>query len=343
LCPFTAIYAANPLSEGPTLFALTLAIWCAARFRERASWNSALGFTFAMTYAALLRPDGVLAALAFAPAMLVGVGRGNERGVMESGRAVRMLLVCVLLGATPFVAWTWRNWRVFHVFEPLAPRYANDPGEDIHEGWENWTKTWSLDFVSTYGVYWNVPDNELDIKQLPRRAFDSAEQYSETASLADDYNRNGYNLTSEIDSRFAHLAEQRSVAHPIRSHVLLPLGRVADMWLRPRVENLPIDLDWWVYAHHKAETRFAWFYAALNAFYLMLGAAGLWLRPRMWQWMLAYMALRSAMLLTVAAPEARYTLECFPMLFVLGGVALYRLMNWVLLSVLKVKASAGRG
>jgi hypothetical protein len=115
------------------------------------------------------------------------------------------------------------------------------------------------------------------------------------------------------------------------------------MWLRPRVENLPIDLDWWVYAHHKAETRFAWFYAALNAFYLMLGAAGLWLRPRMWQWMLAYMALRSAMLLTVAAPEARYTLECFPMLFVLGGVALYRLMNWVLLSVLKVKASAGRG
>ena len=182
-----------------------------------------------------------------------------------------MLLVCVLLGATPFVAWTWRNWHVFHVFEPLAPRYANDPGEDIHEGWENWTKTWSLDFVSTYGVYWNVPDNELDIKQLPRRAFDSAEQYAETASLADDYNRNGYNLTPEIDSRFAHLAEQRSVAHPMRSHVLLPLGRVADMWLRPRVENLPIDLDWWVYAHHKAETRFAWFYAALNAFYLLLG------------------------------------------------------------------------
>jgi hypothetical protein len=34
------------------------------------------------------------------------------------------------------------------------------------------------------------------------------------------------------------------------------------------------------------------------------------------------MLLRSAMLLTVAAPEARYTLECFPMLFAAGGVAL---------------------
>jgi hypothetical protein len=36
------------------------------------------------------------------------------------------------------------------------------------------------------------------------------------------------------------------------------------------------------------------------------------------------MLLRSALLLTVAAPEARYTLECFPMLFALGGVALER-------------------
>jgi hypothetical protein len=67
------------------------------------------------------------------------------------------------------------------------------------------------------------------------------------------------------------------------------------------------------------------------------------MRPRMWPWMLAYMALRSALLLTVEAPEARYTLECFPMLFVLGGIALYRFTNWVLLSVLKVKASEGSG
>jgi hypothetical protein len=43
----------------------------------------------------------------------------------------------------------------------------------------------------------------------------------------------------------------------------------------------------------------------------------------------------------VEAHEARYTLECFPMLFVLGGIALYRLMNWVLLSVLNVKTSEG--
>jgi hypothetical protein len=93
------------------------------------------------------------------------------------------------------------------------------------------------------------------------------------------------------------------------------------MWLRPRVENLPIDLDWWVYARHHAETRFSWACAGLNALYLLLAIAGLWLRPRFWRPMLAYIVLRSMLLMTIEAPEARYTLECFPMLFALGGVA----------------------
>ncbi|WP_348265007.1 glycosyltransferase family 39 protein [Telmatobacter sp. DSM 110680] len=342
LCPFTAVYAANPLTEGPTLFAIALAMWSVVQFAERPGWRPALGFTFAVTYAALLRPDGALVALAFAPSLLV-VLRRKKRLVWIRGGVSRMMAVCVLLAVVPFAAWTWRNWRTFHVIEPLAPRYATDPGESTQAGWISWVKTWCLDFVSTYEVYWNVPGDTLDISKLPPRAFDSQEQYAETAALANAYNNSGQSLTPEIDARFAKLAAERSAAHPLRSHVLLPLGRVLDMWLRPRVENLPIDLDWWVYKHHYAETRFSWFYAGLNALYLLLGIAGLCMRPKMWPWMLAYMMLRSALLLTVEAPEARYTLECFPMLFVLGGIALYRLTNWVLLSVPKAKASAGRG
>src|SRR3569833_3310920 len=34
LCPFTAVYVANPLTEGPTLFTIALAMWCAAKFEE---------------------------------------------------------------------------------------------------------------------------------------------------------------------------------------------------------------------------------------------------------------------------------------------------------------------
>jgi len=254
---------------------------------------------------------------------------------------MRMVAICVLLAAMTFAPWTWRNWTTFQVIEPLAPRYATDPGEPTQAGWVSWVKTWCLDFVSTYQVYWSIPGDTLDVSKLPARAFDSPQQYAKTSALANDYNSGGDVLTPEIDARFAQLARERYAAHPFDRHVLLPVGRVLDMWLRPRVENLPIDLDWWVYSHHYAETRFSWFYAGLNAFYLLLGLAGLYFRPRMWPWMLAYMVLRSALLLTVEAPEARYTLECFPMLFVLGGIALYRLMYVVLLSVLKVNASDG--
>jgi hypothetical protein len=97
------------------------------------------------------------------------------------------------------------------------------------------------------------------------------------------------------------------------------------MWLRPRIENLPIDLDWWVYAHHHPETEFSWAYVAWNLLYVGLAFAGLCLRPGLrlglWPWMVFYMVLRSALLSTVEGPEARYTLEFFPLFFALGGVA----------------------
>jgi hypothetical protein len=210
----------------------------------------------------------------------------------------------------------------------LAPRYANDPGEPVYPGWQRWMKTWCLDFVSTYDIYWNVPDGPFDVSALPARAFDTPEQRAETQALAAAYDDNGQDLSPAIDAGFARLAEERVKADPLRFYVGLPLGRMADMWFRPRVENLNIDLDWWVYAHHNDETIFSWSYVTLNALYVLLGVAGLCLRPKYWKWMLLYMVLRSALLTTLEAPEARYTLECFPMLFVLGGVAIAWAMKW---------------
>jgi len=373
LCPFTAIYAAEPMAEALTLFMASLALWSAERFRARPEWGPALWFTLAVTYAALLRPDGALVAVALAPALAMGWWCGEKKlasgakarvdfrqlsarlklcpfkdvpdlmtrevppdapplrrtcfcrkgGIppnSEAQKLLRMTVVCALLALAPFGLWSVRNWQVFHVFQPLAPRLATDPGEPTHPGWERWVKSWCLDFVSTYEIYWNVPGDVLDVSKLPSRAFDSPAQYAETAAVAADYNA-GLTLTPALDARFGKLADERHAAHPLRSAVWLPLGRMADMWLRPRVENLPIDLDWWVYARHHAETRFSWACAGLNALYLLLAIAGLCLRPRFWRPMLAYIVLRSMLLMTIEAPEARYTLECFPMLFALGGVA----------------------
>lgn len=323
LCPFTAIYAVEPLTEASTLFCIALALWAVVRFCQSPAWHFALVFTASVSFTALLRPDGALVAIALAPPILLAVVRA--RGTAEFRTRMRMAIACFLLAAGPFAIWTGRNWRVFQVVQPLAPRYATDPGEYTWPGFQMWTKTWCLDFVSTYQVYWNVPDDVLDITKLPARAFDSPQQYEKTAQLFADYKANGNELPPALDQRFLQLAKERIAAHPMRYYVVLPVGRMLDMWLRPRVENLPIDLDWWVYSHHNAETRFTWFYIALNVFYLLLGIVGLCLRPRFWQWMLLYFVLRSALLCTIEAPEARYTIECFPMLFVLGGIALAHL------------------
>ena len=330
LCPFTAIYAAAPLTESLSIFTIALAVWAAARFQDERDWSSALAFTGAVSYAALLRPDGVLVGVALFPAILLAVFRTASTGSAEEpspAKPRRILLVCVLLALAPFALWTTRNWQTFHVVQPLAPRYATYPGEETWPGWQRWIKTWCLDFVSTFDVYWNMPGAPIDLAQLPARAFDSPAQYQETAAIVHAYEINGEDLTPEIDSRFAQLAAERIAAHPLRYYVWLPVGRALDMWFRPRVENLPIDLDWWVYSHHYAETRFSWFYAGLNAFYVFLALAGLWMRPRLWRWMLLYMILRSILLSTLEAPEARYTIECFPLLFALGGIALGRVLS----------------
>lgn len=318
LCPFTASYAVAPMTETATLFAIALALWAMGRFHAQPAWASALLFTIAVSFAALLRPDGALVGLALVPGLLMGL-----KGTWVPKKQLLLVgAVCAVLAVVPFAVWTARNWKVFHVFEPLAPRYASDPGEELDPGWQRWMKTWCLDFVSTYEIYWNVPDGPFDVSKLPARAFDSPTQRAETQALAAAYNENGQDLSPAIDAGFARLAEERVKADPLRFYVWLPLGRMADMWLRPRVENLNIDLDWWVYAQHNDETIFSWCYAALNALYLLLGVAGLCLRPKYWKWMVLYMVLRSALLMTLEAPEARYTLECFPILFVLGGVAI---------------------
>ncbi|HEY3704877.1 MAG TPA: glycosyltransferase family 39 protein [Terracidiphilus sp.] len=333
LCPFTAIYSAEPLTESLTILCIALTMWALTRFQDWGTWLSALAFTFAVTFAALLRPDGALVGVAFVvPFVRALRARLPPRewhsfhGAPLDYSIIRKAIVCLLLALAPFAAWTVRNGLNFHVFQPVAPRYATDPGEPTWPGFQSWMKTWCLDFTSTSQIYWNMPGSPLDINQMPGRAFDNPGQREETAQLFSDYAANGDELSLALDARFAQLAADRIDINPFRYYIWLPLSRVADMLFRPRIENLPIDLDWWVYSHHWAETRFSWFYVVLNAFYFMLAVVGLFYRPRLWRWMLLYFILRCALLGTIEAPEARYTIEFFPMIFVLAGVTICRIV-----------------
>ena len=288
LCPFTANFAAVPLTETLELFCTALAFYAFDRFLHSPRWPWALVMAAAWSYATLLRPDGALLGFALCPAIVFYGYRRWGAALM-----IRWALICGLLAILPFIPWTLRNERTFHVFEPLAPRYAVDPGESTNPGFNRWTKTVCVDFACTWDVYWNADTRTTT-------------------------------LTPQLDAAFAALAAERIRAHPFRYYVELPLARLADMWLRPRTETLWIELRWWQYNRHNAETEFAVGYAALNLAYLAAALAGFLKRPRLSGVILAFVLLRCALLATLEAPEPRYTLECFPPLIALAGIALTR-------------------
>jgi hypothetical protein len=314
LCPFTANYVAMPLTETPSIFCVALGLCAFAAVLERRHLGWMMALAFAWSYAALLRPDGALLAVVFFPA-LIFYGRSS----LGFAQALRVALFCGLAAVLPFGIWTLRNWHTFHVFQPLAPRSATDPGEPKALGFQRWTKTWVADFASTYEIYWNVPGDDIDIHTLPARALDG--DSSETMSLIAQYNAADV-LTPQMDARFGAIAADRIRAHPVRYYVTLPLMRLADMWLRPRVEMLNIELRWWQYSQHRAETRIAYAYGALNLLYLLAALVGVFYRPRYVTAMVAYIVVRSLLLSTLEAPEPRYTLECFPMIIAFGATAL---------------------
>jgi hypothetical protein len=320
LCPFTANYAAVPLTETLELFWIAVAVYALTRFlqtskNEPPRWSWALLQALAWSYAALLRPDGALIAVALCPAM---VWYGHKR--WGAKRVLPYAVAAALLSILLFIPWTVRNWRTFHVFQPLAPRYATDPGEFTDPGFNRWTKTICVDLACTWEVYWNVDSDAIDIANLPARAFDSPQQYEQTRALLSDYNKT-QSLTPEMDDRFGHLAADRVRVNPLRYYLLLPLARLADMWLRPRTELLWIELRWWEYWRHHSETEFATAYAALNLLYLIAAIWGLRRWPPLAGAMVSFILLRCLLLATIEAPEPRYTLECFPMVIALAAIA----------------------
>jgi hypothetical protein len=309
LCPFTANYCAWPLTETLAIFCVALGFRALAAVLEKPSPGWVALLIFSWSYSALLRPDGALLAVALWVAL-----------VAYRPQAWRLAVMAGVLSIIPFVFWTARNLRTFHLFQPLAPRYANDPGEDPFVGYIRWVRSFTADFTTTSEIYWNGNSDEINPANLPARAFDDEVQKQKTLRLLEEYNATT-TLTPELDARFAELAAERARSHPFRYYVGLPLLRLADMWLRPRVETLNGALRWWQYSRHPAETRLALYYGALNLAYLVAAFLGARRRPRLLGAMLGFIVLRSLLLVTLEAPEARYTLECFPVLLVMASCA----------------------
>lgn len=331
LCPFTANYSVAVLTETLSILCIVLALfslerWDALRRTSGDSLRWVAVCSCAMSFAVLLRPDqGLLAAVIIPVLLWVGLTH-RHRTIARSLRPTALASVVFLL---PLILWSGRNWRTFHVIQPLAPRYANDPGEDVPYGFQRWFRTWAVEYKSTVDVYWNYDDAQLNLADLPPRAFDNAEQLAQTRALYTQYNQ-VTSATPAFDQAFARIASERIGDHPWRYYLLLPVARELNMWLRPRTELLDLPVAWWAVRAHPKRSIAEIAYALLNAGYLVLAIAGL-IRWRRHGWtgrgplafaMISFVGLRCLLLLTLDNSEPRYTLEAFPIVVLMASFSL---------------------
>jgi 4-amino-4-deoxy-L-arabinose transferase-like glycosyltransferase len=325
LCPFTASYTADALTETLTLLCIAAAFYALLRWKQAgAAYNRWLyAIAVALAYAILLRPEQGLLAAAVVPAM---IWIALETHPTHRVRALLPVLLASVLTLAPLVPWAIRNYRVFHVIQPLAPRLATDPGELMPLGFDRWYRTWGIDFATTESVYWKYDGDSILVSDLPTRAFDSDQQYDTTAKLLDDYNEHT-SATPALEARFNQLADERIRANPLRYYLALPIARVVNMALRPRTDDMRIPNEWWHFTRTPGKSTFALLYAGLNLAYFILAGSGFrrwqqagWSGSRPVAWSLAAtILLRVALLLTIDNSEPRYTLEFFPVLIVFAA------------------------
>lgn len=403
VCPFTTIYAATILTEVVTNF-LIIAMFVAVtpgfrklttgdteekdqgKFRKAITWWSVAGLIGGL--AVLVRPDNglFLAAIGFTLVItqfwpfiprLFQRSKAEVQRPMFSKRLTRVLVagstfsLAFVLLLTP---WTMRNWRVFHVFQPLAPRNAEMPGEFVPHGYQLWVRTWLDDDRYIAPFLWSLDTDPIDVDDLPPYAFDSDNEKKRVATLLEAYNnaqdtepepaatpsaspsptaqpeeeenedegseaensttqdQAAVEMTPEIDAAFGQLARDRISRHPLHYYVILPLTRARTMWFDTHSQYWPFegtllpfeDLD---YEHHQQ----IWLplFAGLTALYMLLGLAGAWL---LWEsrnsgtrrWLLLVVlaiGFRLILFSSLENPEPRYVVEFFPILLVLGGIA----------------------
>lgn len=188
VCPFTAIYVATVLTEVITNFlavAMVLTVtWAfkATELKRSLVWWGVSGLIVGL--AVLFRPDSGLFAAAVGVTIVLWFGwRRDFKRLFLSG-ACLSLAFCVVL-----VPWTIRNYRVFHLFQPLSPAHGEMPGEFVPRGYLLWLRTWLDDERYIAPVLWSLDTKQLKVSDFPDRAFDSPEERARVAALLDQYNK----------------------------------------------------------------------------------------------------------------------------------------------------------
>jgi len=341
LCPFTANYAAVPLTEVFATFFTVAALLPLCLLVGRTRNN---GWMFIKKEWRLANNYGYLAALA---AVLAGVGtlfRPETPLLLLAGwivlgivlvlqhEAKRWVLTVAGMGlvcAIPLVPWAVRNAVTLHEFQFLAPKNSNLPGELVPYGFMSWEKTWLYRFRDVYLVPWKLNDEAILMEDIPAGAFDTAEERDRVAAILEPY-RYDLTLTPEEDRAFGELARQRTARHPLRTYVWLPLARAVTLWFTPRIELIPVSGTVFPLRQSWLDDRIDQS-VTVGLFLLDIAyvALAIWGAVRLWRRSIAarpalgvlivFIVLRTAFLTTLETPEPRYVLVCFPALIALAA------------------------
>jgi len=346
LCPFTANYAAVPLTEVFATFWTSLAC-CALVIALRrvpkpdfllkdshlplrkSVEYTALGAGLIAGMGTLFRPE--------TPMLLVAAAAVFGGLFLLHGNYRRWFWVCLAmaLGCLMMLSpWAIRNMVTLGEPQFLAPKNSNLPGELVPYGFMAWEKTWLFRVRDCYLVPWKLNEETILVGDIPARAFDTPEESERVAMILEQYN-DDLTLTPEEDAAFAQLARERTARHPLRTYLWLPAARAVVIWFTPRIELLPVSGHVFPLAQMReddpVDQEVTSLFFVLNLFYVGLGIIGavlIWRSNPAARVAVAFLALfivlRTAFLTTLETPEPRYVLVCFPALIALGAQAFAR-------------------
>src|SRR6266481_2904317 len=330
LCPFTANYAAVPLTEVLATFFTTLALLIFLspagmqidQISSKRDWVRAAKNWFAgglvVGLGTLVRPETPLLLAAVLIALWLRHHRPANWKKLEA--ATLWMAVGLLL---PLAPWAARNAVNLGRVQFLAPRYAETYGDVLPTGFYAWTKTWMFRFRDAYLFPWKLPSQPIELNNLPPYAVDSPEEFSRVASLVERYRVHG--MTRQLDFEFAELARERAKHHPIRTYVWIPIERAAAMWFTPRITLLPYSGRLWPlaesYRSNPTDFEVTLGLTLLNVLYVAMALVAVWLfrtNPRVLL-IVVFIFLRTAFLTQLQTCEPRYVLVCFPALLAVSA------------------------
>lgn len=353
LCPFLADYAVVNLTEVLATFLTAIALvalTAGALGNETLSWNLLLNgsdelnssrgnkFSFlrnswfvgglTVGCGAMVRPETPLVLVALGCVLVLRWRRSVDwPKLFRAGAFVAAGLII------PIIPWTARNAISLHQFQPLAPRYAQAPGESVATGLYAWTNTWLVRYRDVDQTIWTIGDSPITMAVFPSIAFDSEDERQRVSALIDQYNSACCDFSPEWNAQFTEIARKRTARHPLRTYVTVPFQRALTLWFTPRVEMMGYTGDLWPLRKNYEDDPEGFvatlILGAIGIIYLALAVAGtvkIFLRrmmtgPQIWgvTFLIVFCILRTAFLTHIEAPEPRYVLECFPVIYALGA------------------------